>query len=79
MHLKCSLRKISKNIARICKLLKGQHAKNRRINIYRCIPLFSWGGHIEIAAMRELYNVNVEIFHRGAVLEPRPIGIVFVS
>jgi len=33
-----------------------------------------WGGHVEIAALREMFNVNVEIFHRDGVLEPRPIG-----
>eukprot|EP00954_Amorphochlora_amoebiformis_P007279 565417-Amorphochlora_amoeboformis.AAC.1 len=23
-----------------------------------------WGGHIELAVLRELFNVNVEIYHR---------------
>jgi len=33
-----------------------------------------WGGHVEIAVMRELYNVNVEIYEKENILEPRPIG-----
>ena len=35
----------------------------------------TWGGHIEIAVMREMFNVNVEIFHsNNKIIEPKPIG-----
>ena len=48
---------------------KSYVAKMRRIN--------EWGGHVEIVVMRELFGVNVEIYHRGAsTLEPKPIGDV---
>uniref|UniRef100_A0A7S0CZY4 Deubiquitinating enzyme A n=1 Tax=Amorphochlora amoebiformis TaxID=1561963 RepID=A0A7S0CZY4_9EUKA len=33
-----------------------------------------WGGHIELAVLRELFNVNVEIYHRGKKINGTPIG-----
>jgi len=34
-----------------------------------------WGDHVEIVALREMYNKNVEIYDKDSVKAPKPLGL----